>query len=144
MKRDRDDTDFREIRKSYEQREPGFLFCEISGDRIITVNELTYVIRDGYPVTEIHTLVIPNRHVASYFELGRPKINACNELLESARTAILQSDPAVTGFNVGINVGEYAGQTIFHCHIHLMPRRMGDVENPRGGVRVVIAGKQMY
>jgi len=80
MKRDRDNTDFRGIRESYQDRESGCLFCEIPADRIITENELAYAIRDGFPVTDLHTLVIPKRHVASYFDLGRPEINACNQL----------------------------------------------------------------
>jgi ATP adenylyltransferase len=144
MKRDRDDTDLRKVRDSYRHREEGCLFCEMSKDRIIAENELAYVIRDGYPVTELHTLVIPRRHVASYFELGRPEINACNELLESAKEDIQKSDRLVKGFNIGINIGEEAGQTIFHCHIHLIPRRAGDVGNPKGGVRGVIPAKQSY
>ena len=144
MKRDRDDTDFRKVRESYQQREEGCLFCEISEDRIIAENELAYAIRDSFPVTELHTLVIPRRHAASYFELGRPEIKACNKLLESAKQNIQKSDDLVKAFNVGINVGEEAGQTIFHCHIHLIPRRAGDTENPRGGVRGVIPGKRGY
>jgi len=144
MKRDRDDTDFRKVRKSYQYREEGCLFCEIPTDRIIAENELAYIVYDGFPVSELHTLVIPRRHVASYFELGRPEVNACNELLESAKKDIQMADRLVKGFNVGINIGEEAGQTIFHCHIHLIPRRAGDVEEPRGGVRGVIPGKQSY
>lgn len=144
MKRDRDDTDFRAIRESYEQREAGCLFCEMSSGRIIAKNALAYAIRDSYPVTEMHTLIIPRRHVVSYFDLGRPEINACNELLESVRHEIYKSDPGVSAFNMGVNIGEEAGQTIFHCHIHLIPRRVGDVQNPRGGVRGVIPGKQSY
>ncbi len=144
MKRDRDDTDFRKVIESYQHREEGCLFCEIPENRIIAENELAYAIRDGFPVTELHALVIPKRHISSYFELGRPEINACNELLESAKEYIQEADHLVKGFNVGINVGEEAGQTIFHCHIHLIPRRTGDVEKPRGGVRGVIPGKQSY
>jgi diadenosine tetraphosphate (Ap4A) HIT family hydrolase len=144
MKRDRDDTDFRKVIESYQHREEGCLFCEISENRIIAENELAYAIRDGFPVTELHTLVIPKRHVSSYFELGRPEVNACNKLLESAKYDIQKSDSLVKGFNLGINIGEEAGQTIFHCHIHLIPRRAEDVENPRGGVRGVIPGKQSY
>lgn len=144
MKRDRDDTDFRAIRESYKHREPGCLFCEIPEERIIAENSLAYAIRDGYPVTEHHTLIIPKRHIAEYFELGRPEINACNELMYGIRKEVLKLDSSVTGFNIGMNAGEDAGQTIFHCHIHLIPRRKGDVENPRGGVRHVIAGKGYY
>ncbi|MCP4459916.1 MAG: HIT domain-containing protein [Cytophagales bacterium] len=144
MKRDRDDTDLRNIRDSYSHRETGCLFCEIPEERIIAENELAYAIRDGYPVTGLHTLVIPKRHVSSYFDLGRPEINACNMLLESIKQDIQATDTNVTGFNIGINDGEDAGQTIFHCHIHLIPRRKGDVEEPRGGIRGVIPDKQKY
>ena len=71
-------------------------------------------------------------------------MNACNDLLLWAKDAIREEDASVAGFNVGINIGEAAGQTIFHCHIHLIPRRHGDVENPRGGVRHIIPGKGNY
>jgi diadenosine tetraphosphate (Ap4A) HIT family hydrolase/5-methylcytosine-specific restriction endonuclease McrA len=144
MKRDRDDTDFRGISDSYNQREKGCLFCEISKQRVVGENELAYMVEDSYPVTSKHSLIIPKRHAPSYFDLGRPEVNACNDLLEEMKTKIMEADSAVTGFNVGINIGEDAGQSIFHCHIHLIPRRKGDSENPRGGVRGVIAGKQNY
>lgn len=144
MKRDTDDTDFREVIKSYADRHTGCLFCEIPPERIIDENELAYVIEDGFPVTPKHALIIPKRHVASYFELHQPEINACNQLLEKTKKSIQAKDAAVTGFNIGINIGEDAGQTIFHCHIHLIPRRHGDVEKPKGGVRGVIPGKQSY
>jgi len=143
-KRDRDDTDFRAMADSYQDREQGCLFCDIPHERIIAENELCYAIRDGFPVTEAHTLVIPKRHVADYFDLFQPELNAIQQILQMQREAICQADETVTGFNVGINSGASAGQTIFHCHIHLIPRRDGDVENPRGGVRGVIAEKQAY
>lgn len=82
--------------------------------------------------------------MATYFDLGQAEINACNELLRKTRELILQKDSDVTGFNIGINNGEDSGQTIFHCHIHLIPRRKGDVENPRGGVRHLMLGKGYY
>lgn len=144
MKRDTDDTDFREIIKSYADRHAGCLFCEIPTERIIDENELAYAIEDGFPVTPKHTLIIPKRHAASYFDLHQPEINACNQLLAKSKETIMEKDADVTGFNVGINVGEDAGQTIFHCHIHLIPRRHGDVEKPKGGVRGVVSGKQSY
>jgi ATP adenylyltransferase len=144
MKRDRDDTDFREVREAYEKREAGCPFCEIPMGRIIDENPLAYAIRDGYPVTPLHTLIIPKRHTPSYFELGRAEVNACSLLLERAREEVGRGDEAVEGFNVGINDGEVAGQSVFHCHIHLIPRRKGDVERPRGGVRHVIARKGNY
>ena len=144
MKRDRDDTDFRGINDSYNLREIGCLFCEMPEKRIVEENELAYSVEYGYPVTEKHSLIIPRRHTASYFDLGRPEFNACNLLLESTKTKILEEDALVTGFNIGMNIGEDAGQTIFHCHIHLIPRRKGDSDNPRGGVRGVIPEKQSY
>lgn len=144
MKRDRDDTDFRAIRESYQHSEKDCVFCELPRKRIITENKLAYSIRDGFPVTDFHTLVIPKRHVTDYFLLGRSEVNACNRLLDDLRNEIMKADQCVVGFNIGTNVGESAGQTIFHCHIHLIPRRKGDVENPRGGIRHVIPGKGDY
>lgn len=120
------------------------LFCDIEKDRVISENELAYVIRDGFPVTEHHTLIIPKRHVETYFELVPSEINSINQLLQSQKESIEQIDSTVTGFNIGINVCQSAGQTIFHCHIHLIPRRDGDVKEPRGGVRHVIPGKGSY
>ena len=144
MKRDRDDTDFRDINKSYERRESGCIFCEISRERVIAENELAYAIFDAFPVTEHHTLIIPKRHISDYFELYQSERNAMQRLLEERRQVILDCDSSVTGFNVGNNVGEDAGQSIMHCHSHLIPRRKGDVEEPLGGVRGVIAHKQSY
>ena len=143
-KSNKDDTDFRGISDSYEDRESGCLFCEIPTTRIIAENSLAYAVYDGYPVTEYHTLVIPKRHTATYFDLYQPELNACNQLLESMKEKILDQDKSVTAFNIGINNGEDAGQTIYHCHIHLIPRRKGDVESPRGGVRGIIPDKQSY
>jgi diadenosine tetraphosphate (Ap4A) HIT family hydrolase len=144
MKRDRDDTDFREIRESYRHNEKGCPFCELPRKRIIAENKLAYAIRDGYPVTDLHTLIIPKRHVVDYFGMGRPEVNACNRLFDELRSEIMKADQQVVGFNIGTNAGEAAGQTVFHCHMHLIPRRKGDVENPRGGVRHVIPGKGDY
>jgi ATP adenylyltransferase len=144
MKRDRDDTDFREIRDSYNKREKDCLFCEIDKVRILAENQLGFLILDGFPVTKLHTLIIPKRHVPTYFELGQAEINACNQLLQHAKGDSQKQDESITGFNIGINNGESAGQTVFHCHIHLIPRRVGDVENPKGGVRHIIAGRGYY
>jgi len=144
MKRDRDDTDLRGIRKSYDHREAGCLFCEIPTGRIISNNELAYVIRDGFPVTEHHALVIPKRHVSTYFELGQAEVNSCNQLINQVKLELELLDTSISGFNIGINNGVDAGQSVMHCHIHLIPRRKGDVEEPRGGVRGVIPGKQQY
>ena len=144
MKRDRDDTDFRGVSESYGKREAGCPFCEMEGPRVIASNALCYAIRDKFPVTEHHTLIIPKRHVSDFFELYQPEINAVHSLLGGMKQQVEELDSSVTGFNVGMNSGEAAGQTVFHCHVHLIPRRKGDVENPRGGVRGVIPEKQMY
>ena len=144
MKRDRDTTDFREVNASYDHRELGCIFCEMPSERVIAENELAYAILDAFPVTEGHTLIIPKRHVSDYFSLYQSERNAMQRLLEEQRQNILNADSRVTGFNIGNNVGEDAGQTVMHCHTHLIPRRRGDVEEPRGGVRGVIADKQKY
>lgn len=145
MKRDRDDTDFRGMAESYNKREDGCLFCEIEDERMVAENELCFAIRDGYWVTKHHTLIIPKRHVSDFFDLHQPEINAIHVLLADVKREIEKVDDTVTGFNVGINNGEDAGQTIFHSHIHLIPRRKGDIEGgPRGGVRGVIPEKRNY
>jgi diadenosine tetraphosphate (Ap4A) HIT family hydrolase/5-methylcytosine-specific restriction endonuclease McrA len=143
-KRDRDNTDFRGMATAYASRSEGCAFCELPPERIVAENELALAFRDGFPVTEHHTLIIPKRHVSDYFDLFQPERNAMQALMEQQRALVLQSDPSVTAFNVGINAGADAGQTIFHCHMHLIPRRKGDVEEPRGGVRGVIPAKQKY
>lgn len=120
------------------------LFCEIPQGRVVAINDLAYAIHDGFPVTPLHTLIIPKRHVENYFDLTDAEILACNRLLSEFRQQILKSDSTVEAFNIGINAGEVAGQTIFHCHIHLIPRRKGDVANPRGGIRHLIPGKGYY
>jgi diadenosine tetraphosphate (Ap4A) HIT family hydrolase len=143
-KRDRDDTDLRSVALRYDDREANCVFCNVDQSRVVAGNELCLAIRDGHPVTEDHMLVLPKRHVANFFELFQPELNAVNGLLQKMETEIRSLDQEVTGFNVGINVGQDAGQTVFHAHVHLIPRRLGDVENPRGGVRAVIPGRQEY
>jgi ATP adenylyltransferase len=130
---------------SYTRRkEFGCPFCEMPGDRMVSENELAYAIRDAFPVTPLHTLLIPKRHVQGYFELDSAELEACRQLLHREKAAIEREDGDVQGFNVGVNDGEAAGQTVFHCHIHLIPRRKHDVEDPRGGVRNVIPGRAAY
>jgi ATP adenylyltransferase len=121
------------------------IFCEIATtDRVIDQTDHTFVIRDAFPVTEGHTLFIPKRHVADYFDLNPNEKSDIQELLQKHKAMIEVNDESVDGFNIGINVGATAGQTVFHVHIHLIPRRIGDVENPKGGVRGVIPAKQKY
>ena len=135
MKRDRDDTDFRAIATSYQHREAGCVFCETDKDKqeILSENELSYAKSDICPVTPLHSLIIPKRHVQDFFDLYQPEINAVYALLIKTKQSIQELDETVTGFNVGLNSGEDAGQTVFHCHIHLLPRKKGDTKNPRGG-----------
>jgi diadenosine tetraphosphate (Ap4A) HIT family hydrolase len=139
-----DDVDFQGIRESYALREAGCAFCELGARELIAENPLAFLLADGFPVTEGHLLAIPRRHVSDYFDLRQPERNAIQRLLEEGRKIVRERHSEVAGFNVGINSGEAAGQTIFHCHVHLIPRRVGDVENPRGGVRGVIPERRDY
>ena len=139
-KRDTDDTDFRNVLDSYNDREANCIFCELSASRIIAENELCIAIKDACLVTEHHTLVIPKQHVADYFDLHQPEQNAIEAMLHDQRGKILEEDPTATGFNADTS----AGQTVFHVHVHLIPRREGDVVDPKGGVRGVIPSKQKY
>ena len=120
------------------------IFCQIEPTRIITENDLSFAIYDGYPVTEHHTLIIPKQHAETYFDLSVEEREACHQLLVEMKDKIQSEDSTVDGFNIGMNSGASAGQTLFHCHIHLIPRRTGDMENPRGGVRGVIPDMQQY
>ena len=119
-------------------------FCTLSETKIVDSNEFALVFYDSYPVTKYHTLIIPRRHVADYFELTKEEVDAMQELLYFQKNRLLKSDTSITGFNIGINVGEDAGQSIFHVHMHLIPRRNGDMKEPKGGVRGVIPEKQKY
>jgi len=120
------------------------IFCNTKSDRVIEQNELCFAREDKYPVTKLHTLIIPNRHVQVYFDLEQSEVSAIHSMLIIVRQRIQDEDGTVTGFNIGVNSGKAAGQSIFHLHIHLIPRRNGDVENPQGGVRGVIPNKMHY
>ncbi len=120
------------------------VFCNISQFNILLRNEDAFAILDEHPVTDGHTLIIPVRHFSDFFEITDSERTAVFELLQMRRQMLLESDSAIDGFNVGVNIGAAAGQTIFHVHLHLIPRRRGDVENPRGGVRGVVPGMMNY
>jgi ATP adenylyltransferase len=139
----RDAADFRSVRENLNYREIGCIFCEWAGAIVLEI-ELAFAVRDGYPVTALHTLIIPRRHAVTFFELSDPEHRAINLLLDLARSEITNRDRSVAGFNIGMNAGDAAGQTVHHAHVHLIPRRIGDVPNPRGGVRAVIPGKASY
>ena len=120
------------------------IFCSIRKNELIFENSLAYASKDSYPVTKFHSLVVPKRCIKNYFELNDKEILACDDLVKKLQLKISSEDSTVKGFNVGTNSGKVAGQSIFHCHIHVIPRREGDVENPQGGVRSVIPSKQHY
>ena len=120
------------------------LFCNVSESGCSHENNFAYASYDSYPVSKHHCLIIPKRHIKDYFELSKDELIACDELIKIIKDEILKKDPSVKGFNLGTNIGKVSGQSILHCHFHLIPRREGDVENPQGGVRSVIPNKQHY
>ena len=120
------------------------LFCNIKESGCAHENELAYASYDTYPVSEYHCLVIPKRHVKDFFDLTNEELLACNDLIKTVKNDIVYKDKNVAGFNLGTNIGKVSGQSINHCHFHLIPRRKGDVNNPQGGVRSVIPNKQHY
>jgi len=120
------------------------LFCNIKESGLAYENNLAYASYDTYPVSKYHCLVIPKRHIKDYFELTNEELIACNDLIKLVKDEIINKDQTVSGFNIGTNAGKVSGQSIIHCHFHLIPRRKGDVENPQGGVRSVIPNRQRY
>lgn len=121
------------------------IFCEINKtkSRIIRENRNAFAISDQYPVSQGHTLIILKRHVPSIFEASSEEISAIFDLTNQVQK-ILSKQFKPDGYNVGFNDLKAAGQSIPHCHMHIIPRYQGDVENPRGGIRGVIPGKQNY
>ena len=120
------------------------LFCTIKNNDIIEENKFAFATLDSYPVSSQHCLIIPKRHVKDYFDLSEEEVLGCDQLIKKIKIKVENNDITIKGFNIGINSGKEAGQSIMHCHIHLIPRREGDVENPQGGVRGVIPSKQHY
>ena len=120
------------------------LFCITNESGFTFDNELAYASYDTYPVSKLHCLIIPKRHIKDFFELTNEELVACNDLVKKVKNEVIKKDPNIEGFNLGTNIGKVSGQSILHCHLHLIPRRSGDVENPQGGVRSVIPNKQHY
>ena len=120
------------------------LFCNKKKQKIIYSSEIFFVVRDSYPVTKHHTLIIPHRHVSNFFDLNDEEFNDLKRVLKKQRQLLIDIYKEISAFNVGVNAGADAGQSIMHCHIHLIPRRKGDIANPKGGVRGVIPSKQKY
>ena len=124
----------------------GCLFCELPEDKfeVIDENELCLTLHDSYPVTEGHCLIIPRRHAATYFDMNPAEVDAATRLMHRSKARLQAKDSDISGFNIGMNSGKSAGQSVFHAHIHLIPRRDGDQENPQGGVRKIFPDKARY
>jgi ATP adenylyltransferase len=120
------------------------LFCEKAKQKIVYTSKLFFVVRDSFPVTKLHTLIIPHRHMSDFFDMNNKEFNDLGKILRNQKKSLLKLDKKISAFNIGINVGSDAGQSIMHVHIHLIPRRSGDMKNPKGGVRGVIPSKQKY
>jgi diadenosine tetraphosphate (Ap4A) HIT family hydrolase len=118
-------------------------FCCLPAERIIDSNAHAMAIRDAFPVSPGHTLIVLRRHDAGFFDLSPEEWAAVYELLQRMKSG-LDGSHRPAGYNVGVNIGQVAGQTIMHPHVHLIPRYSGDMAEPRGGVRHVIAGKARY
>ncbi|WP_456383466.1 HIT family protein [Persephonella sp.] len=118
-------------------------FCNVSEDMIVIKNDLCFAIFDRYPVNKGHMLIIPFRHFDNYFDSTFDEKLAFIKLIDEAKKFIDKKfNP--DGYNIGVNIGKEAGQTVFHVHIHLIPRYRGDIDNPTGGVRGVIPEKRIY
>ncbi|HHY62518.1 MAG TPA: HIT family protein [Bacillota bacterium] len=115
---------------------PQCIFCNLPKEKVIAENDLALAFYDAYPVNEGHVLIIPKRHVETYFDATQDEKNAISLLLAKAKEK-LDERFHPDGYNIGVNVGAAAGQTIFHLHVHLIPRYAGDVPDPRGGVRKI-------
>lgn len=118
-------------------------FCHLEPGRALDENDLAIAFADAFPVSPGHTLVIPRRHVSDFFELSGAEVAAVVELLFRIRSR-MGAEHRPNGFNVGVNIGAAAGQTVMHAHVHLIPRYLGDTLDPRGGIRNVIPGKRNY
>ncbi len=141
-KGNKDKTDFR---VNFMERNEDCTFCKMQeGSKVVVANELAFVVKDKFPVTKDHMLVIPKRHIPDYFEATNIELRAIHDLIRVLKLRISEKDKKVNGFNIGVNNGQSAGQSIFHLHFHLIPRRKGDMENPRGGVRGVVPQKMSY
>ena len=139
-KRATDDVDFRGVAESYNVRQHGCPFCHIPTSSRVSESALCYSMSDSNPVSIGHLLIIPKRHVADYFDLHQPERNDIERALARQKVSLQDSDKSITGFNVGFDSGEDAGQDKPHCHLHLIPRRRGDSNSPRSGIRGAIPG----
>lgn len=142
-KSNKDDTDFRISGQT--DSDPDCRFCrERIKDRIVVEYDTVWAFKDRFPVSKGHHLIVTKRHTLDWFSMSEKERRDADSLIRILKRRLAKADKKITGFNVGTNSGESAGQTIFHAHIHLIPRRDGDTPNPTGGVRGVIPDKMCY
>ena len=139
-KGNKDNTDFRDTQ--FVDKDDNCPFCKVIDK--VAENNSVFAIKDNYPVSKGHHLIIPSRHTENYFSMSDNERSDAMELIRVLKNQLEESDSSITGFNIGMNSGESAGQTVMHSHIHLIPRRKGDTPKPRGGVRGVIPNKMDY
>ncbi|HJV47322.1 MAG TPA: HIT family protein [Bacillota bacterium] len=118
-------------------------FCLMPPDQIVLENELAKAFFDKYPVQKGHLLIVSKRHAATYFDASPEEISAIHELIHKGKEQIDELYKP-DGYNIGVNVGEFGGQTVMHLHFHLIPRYRGDIEDPRGGIRKAIPNLVPY
>lgn len=135
------------IRRMFDEKiaadSPGCPFCAIDPSRVYAANELAFTLADNFPVNPGHTLIVPRRLLVSLFEATEVERAALFDLLAESRRKLLE-EKSPDGFNIGINDGAAAGQTVFHLHIHLIPRYVGDCDDPRSGVRKLFPDRASY
>jgi diadenosine tetraphosphate (Ap4A) HIT family hydrolase len=117
-------------------------FCDIESNRIIGSAPGVLALLDHNPCSKGHALVVPRRHIPNYLDLSMDEVTDMHVLARALAAQFQATDPTIKGFNIGLNIGEAAGQTVFHAHLHIIPRRDGDCEDPRGGVRRAMAVHQ--
>jgi diadenosine tetraphosphate (Ap4A) HIT family hydrolase len=118
-------------------------FCDTQSLKIILENDKAIALYDKYPVQRGHLLIVPKRHVTTYFDATDEEIMAIHELIKKGKE-LLDREYSPDGYNIGVNVGEYGGQTVMHLHVHLIPRYKGDIDDPRGGIRKAIPNLVPY
>ena len=130
-------------KKAFDLNNP-CIFCNPREDEVLAENEHALLIKDNSPVSEGHCLIIPKRHVKNNFEINKEENQAFFELIKKAKSLIEAKGLNPDGYNIGSNNGIAAGQSVFHLHIHIIPRYNGDVRNPKGGIRQVLPKTAQY